>query len=107
VKRTITISIEQLSRPQPGGIATYIRGLVTGLHDLADPSLDVVGLGSSGASFDGELALRVVKAPCGVRLLSRLWPIWPLGQRGALHCDARPFVARRTGDFDAGGNPFS
>jgi glycosyltransferase involved in cell wall biosynthesis len=79
VKRTITISIEQLSRPQPGGIATYIRGLVTGLHDLADPSLDVVGLGSSGASFDGELALRVVKAPCGVRLLSRLWPIWPLG----------------------------
>jgi len=25
VKRTITISIEQLSRPQPGGIATYVR----------------------------------------------------------------------------------
>jgi len=79
VKRTITISIEQLSRPQPGGIATYVRGLATGLHDLADPSLDVVGVAPKGASLERERALRVVNAPCGVRLLSRLWPIWPLG----------------------------
>jgi len=79
VKRTITISIEQLGRPQPGGIATYVRGLAIGLHDLADPSLDVVGLGPRGSSVDGELALRVVNAPCGVRLLSRFWTIWPLG----------------------------
>jgi glycosyltransferase involved in cell wall biosynthesis len=79
VKRTITISIEQLSRPQPGGIATYVRGLATGLHDLADPSLDVVGLGPKGATVDDELPLRGVNAPLGVRLLSRLWPIWPLG----------------------------
>ena len=79
MKRTITISIEQLSRPQPGGIATYVRGLAAGLHDLADPSLDVVGLGARGTAFDGELALRVVNASCGVRLLTRIWPIWPLG----------------------------
>ena len=79
MKRTITLSIEQLNRPQPGGIATYVRGLATGLHDLADPSLDVVGLGPLGATVDRDLALRGVNAPCGVRLLSRLWPIWPLG----------------------------
>ena len=79
MKRTITISIEQLSRPQPGGIATYVRGLAKGLHDLADPSLDVVGLGPRGDMIDDQLPLRVVNAPCGVRLLSRLWPMWPLG----------------------------
>jgi glycosyltransferase involved in cell wall biosynthesis len=79
VKRTITISIEQLSRPQPGGIATYVRGLATGLDALADPSLDVVGLEPRGATVDVALPLRGVNAPCGVRLLSRLWPVWPLG----------------------------
>lgn len=78
MKRTITISIEQLSRPQPGGIATYVRGLATGLRDVADPSLDVVGLGSSGAP-DDELPLRVVRALVSVQLLSRIWPVWPLG----------------------------
>ncbi len=78
MKRTITISIEQLNRPQPGGIATYVRGLAAGLASLADPSLDVVGLGPRGA-LDDELTLRRVQAPCGVRLLTRLWPIWPLG----------------------------
>ena len=77
MRRTITISIEQLQRPQPGGIATYVRGLAAGLHDLADPELDVVGLGARGAH--ATLPLRTVTAPCGVRLLTRLWPIWPLG----------------------------
>jgi glycosyltransferase involved in cell wall biosynthesis len=80
VKRTITISIEQLNRPQPGGIATYVRGLVTGLHALDDPTLDVVGLEPKGATVSSdELPLRAVQAPCGVRLLSRLWSLWPLG----------------------------
>jgi glycosyltransferase involved in cell wall biosynthesis len=81
VKRTITISIEQLNRPQPGGIATYVRGLAAGLASLADASLDVVGLGPRGA-IDDELSLRRVQAPCDVRLLTRLWPIWPLGVPG-------------------------
>ena len=78
MKRTITISIEQLSRPQPGGIATYVRGLAIGLHDLADPSLDIVGLGAKGAGTDG-LPLRVVNAPFDVRVLDRIWPMVPLG----------------------------
>jgi glycosyltransferase involved in cell wall biosynthesis len=79
VKRTITISIEQLDRPQPGGIATYVRGLAVGLRDLADPSLDVVGLGPRGSSQNAGLPLRHVTAPIGVRLLDRIWPLWPLG----------------------------
>jgi glycosyltransferase involved in cell wall biosynthesis len=79
VKRTITISIEQLSRSQPGGIATYVRGLATGLDALRDPSLDVVGLAPRGATVDSELPLRAVNAPCGVRLLTKLWAVWPLG----------------------------
>jgi glycosyltransferase involved in cell wall biosynthesis len=78
VKRTITISVEQLSRPQPGGIATYVRGLATGLEALADPSLDVIGLGARGATASG-LPLRSVNAPCSERVLSRIWPLWPLG----------------------------
>ena len=78
MKRTITISIEQLNRPQPGGIATYVRGLVSGLHSLADPSLDVVGLAPKGAVDEG-LSLRRVNAPCGVRLLTKIWSVWPVG----------------------------
>jgi len=78
VKRTITISIEQLQRPQPGGIATYVRGLAAGLHQLSDSSIDVVGLKAAG-SFDDSLPLRTVSAPCSERLVTRIWPLWPLG----------------------------
>jgi glycosyltransferase involved in cell wall biosynthesis len=79
VKRTITISIEQLNRPQPGGIATYVRGLATGLGALSDPSLDVIGLAPRGTTHDATLPLRTLNAPCGVRLLTRLWANWPIG----------------------------
>jgi glycosyltransferase involved in cell wall biosynthesis len=78
VKRTITISIEQLQRPQPGGIATYVRGLAAGLHELSDSTFDVVGLKAAGP-FGDSLPLRTVSAPCSERLLSRIWPVWPLG----------------------------
>jgi glycosyltransferase involved in cell wall biosynthesis len=80
VKRTIALSVEQLSRPQPGGIATYVRGLASGLAELNDPTLDVVGVSARG-SADGvsALPLRVVHAPVGVNVLTRLWPLWPLG----------------------------
>ena len=39
----ITISLDQLSRPQPGGIATYVRGLVGALAALeAGPLIGLV-----------------------------------------------------------------
>jgi glycosyltransferase involved in cell wall biosynthesis len=81
VKRTIAISVEQLYRPQPGGIATYVRGLAAGLAALDDQSLDVLGFAPRGVPRDG-LPLRTVHARVGVHLLTRLWPIWPLGVPG-------------------------
>lgn len=78
MKRTIAISVEQLYRPQPGGIATYVRGLASGLATLDDESLDVVGVAPRGVPRDG-LPLRAVHARVGVNLLTRLWPTWPLG----------------------------
>lgn len=81
MKRTITLSVEQLYRAQPGGIATYVRGLVSGLQQLDEPALDVVGLGARGpAPVDvRSLALSLVAAPLDARLLARTWSRWPLG----------------------------
>jgi glycosyltransferase involved in cell wall biosynthesis len=81
MKRTITISVDQLYRPSPGGIATYVRGLATGLAALHDSNLHVRGLAPRGALPHGvpELPLELNSAPVGVTLLTRLWPRWPLG----------------------------
>jgi glycosyltransferase involved in cell wall biosynthesis len=101
VKRTIAISVEQLYRPQPGGIATYVRGLASGLAALNDESLDVIGIAPRGEPRDG-LALRTVHAPVGVNLLTRLWPAWPLGVPGSadvVHATsmAGPFAGGKSG----------
>ena len=79
--RTLTISIDQLYRDQPGGIGTYVRGLVQGLGELDDGSLEVIGLApGGGASNDVQrLGLRRVSAHVPVSLLTRIWPTWPLG----------------------------
>ena len=41
--RAVSITLDQFYRPQPGGIATYVRGLVRGLASLDDDSLTVHG----------------------------------------------------------------
>jgi glycosyltransferase involved in cell wall biosynthesis len=81
VTRTITISIDQLFRPQPGGIATYVRGLAQGLASLDDSSLDVVGLAPRGPVLAGatDLPLRIVRSALPLAALTRLWPLRPLG----------------------------
>jgi glycosyltransferase involved in cell wall biosynthesis len=80
VTRTISISLDQFYRPQPGGIATYVRGLVRGLNSLHDESFHLIGVaprGTPSAEVD-ELALeRVTTAPLAA--LNRLWARWPLG----------------------------
>ena len=80
MKRTITISVDQLYRPQPGGIATYVRGLVRGLAVL-DGELDLVGLAPSGAvpSDLASLPIRLRSARVPLSVLSRVWPHWSLG----------------------------
>jgi glycosyltransferase involved in cell wall biosynthesis len=81
VKRTLTISMDQLYRRQPGGIGTYVRGLAQGLAALDDPNLEVLGLAPRGVvpRDAAELPLHRVDAPLPLALLTRLWPVWPLG----------------------------
>jgi glycosyltransferase involved in cell wall biosynthesis len=79
--RIVTLSVEQLFRPQPGGIATYVRGLSRALATLETEPFDVVGLAPRGAAKGvvEDLALRLVRSPLPVGALTRLWPIWPAG----------------------------
>ncbi len=77
----LTLSLDQLYRPQPGGIGTYVRGLIQGLITLADSEWRVQGLAPKGAlPHDvAQLPLRVMSAPLSVGALTKLWRYWPLG----------------------------
>ena len=79
--RSITISVDQLARSQPGGIGTYARGLARGLASLDDESLRVVGLAPRGADpvAVGDLAVPVVTAAVPLEVLTRVWPFWAIG----------------------------
>jgi glycosyltransferase involved in cell wall biosynthesis len=79
--RTLTLSVDQLYRRQPGGSGTYVRGLALGLAALGEPDLEVFGLGPRGARPPqvANLPLRLARAPLSVGLLTRLWTMWPLG----------------------------
>ncbi len=80
VARTLTLSIDQLYRRQPGGIATYVRGLVLGLRQV-DHDLDVLALAPRGAVpiEARDLSLSLVTAPLRVEPLTRLWRYRPVG----------------------------
>jgi glycosyltransferase involved in cell wall biosynthesis len=103
VTHTITLSLDQFYRPQPGGIATYVRGLVRGLASLDDDSFRVLGVAPRGAIPDSVAALeltRVTTAPLGV--LHRVWSRWPLGvpaQSDVVHATSLtgPFAGGRSG----------
>lgn len=79
--RAVSISLDQFYRPQPGGIATYVRGLVQGLVSLDDESLRLVGVAPRGSPTQdvSDLALERVRANASVKVLTRLWARWPLG----------------------------
>ncbi|MHB1087936.1 MAG: glycosyltransferase [Acidimicrobiales bacterium] len=80
MKRTIAISVDQLYRPQPGGIATYVRGLVRGLAAL-EADLDLVALTPSGPvpSELAALPIRRHSTRMPLSVLSRVWPYWSRG----------------------------
>lgn len=101
--RTVILSVDQLYRRQPGGIATYVRGLAGGLAQV-DGDLDLVGLAPRAAAPPDarDLPLRLVEAPVPLRLLTELWPRWPLGvprQSNVVHATsmAGPFGGGATG----------
>lgn len=73
--RDVSITLDQFYRPQPGGIATYVRGLVNGLTGLHDESLRLIGIrptGSPRQSLD-DLSLQRVSAMLPVEILTRVW----------------------------------
>ena len=90
--RTLTVSLDQLYRPSPGGIGTYVRGLVQGLAQLSDPTLEVIGLTPRGAAHGdvAGLSLSPALAPANVEVLTRLCPDGRSGCR-----DARTWCTRR------------
>jgi glycosyltransferase involved in cell wall biosynthesis len=81
VAQVVSITLDQFYRPQPGGIATYVRGLVNGLASLHDESLRVLGIAPMGTPTQpiSDLALDQVRAPAPQQLLTRAWAHWPLG----------------------------
>jgi len=81
VTRTITMSVDQLFRAQPGGIGTYVRGLAMGLGQLDDPDLEVVGLAPRGGVRGDvhDLNMTIVTAGLSQRLLTRVWPYRSVG----------------------------
>jgi glycosyltransferase involved in cell wall biosynthesis len=80
MKRTVSVSVDQLYRRQPGGIGTYVRGLVEGLASLAG-QFEVVGVGPRGPVSDElrGLPLRLATVPVPLNVLTRVWPLVPLG----------------------------
>jgi len=81
VTRTVSISLDQFYRPQPGGIATYVRGLVGGLTSLGDDALHLVGVAPKGSPTQdvSGMALKQVITWAPIEVLTRLWARWPLG----------------------------
>ena len=79
--RAVSISLDQFYRPQPGGIATYVRGLVQGLASLDGESLRLVGIVPRGEPTQdvSDLALERVRANAPLSVLTQLWSRWPLG----------------------------
>ena len=73
----VVVSIDQLFRPSPGGIASYVRGLLQGLRDLGG-ELDVRALAPRGG-LDASLGVPQLHAPLPAQLLTRAWALAPLG----------------------------
>jgi glycosyltransferase involved in cell wall biosynthesis len=73
--------LDQFYRPQPGGIATYVRGLVHGLASLHDESLRVLGIAPTGTPTQStsDLELELVSAKAPERFLTSVWAHWPFG----------------------------
>ena len=79
MRARVAISVDQLYRPQPGGIGSYVRGLVEGLVSV-DQHVEVVGVAPRGRRVEVErLAVEVRHSALGLRPLTMLWPRYPFG----------------------------
>jgi glycosyltransferase involved in cell wall biosynthesis len=72
----VLVVAEQLRRPVPGGIGTYVRGLVGGLRALSEPpTVELIASRPhrTGADAVAALGLRVHTAPLPSRALVVAW----------------------------------
>jgi len=70
MSRQVVISVDQLSRPQPGGIASYVHGLLRGLHEVGTDAYAVVGPQSA---LDRVPAWPAARTGVPDRLLPLVW----------------------------------
>jgi glycosyltransferase involved in cell wall biosynthesis len=82
----VGVIVEQLRHDVPGGIGTYVRGLVEGLGQLGDDDLAVVGLASRGQEPDplSELGIEVRPSRLGHRAQMLAWDLSLGSTRGDL-----------------------
>lgn len=77
--RRVVISVDQLCRPTPGGIGSYVRGLVGGLLSL-DADLEMVAVAPRHPAPEvAALGIDVRTTALGLRALTQLWPRYPFG----------------------------
>jgi glycosyltransferase involved in cell wall biosynthesis len=77
--RRIVVSVDQLYRPQPGGIGSYVRGLVEGLLSVGE-GLEVIGVGPrSRPAAVRQLGIEVQSTLLSLRMLTEFWPRYPFG----------------------------
>jgi glycosyltransferase involved in cell wall biosynthesis len=82
VSRRVIISVDQLYRPQPGGIGSYVRGLVEGLVSVGG-DLEVIGVGPrSRPEMVRQLGIDVRTTALSLNALTQLWTRYPFGVPG-------------------------
>lgn len=79
MSKRILLSLDQLFRSQPGGIGTYVRGLIQGLHEVAGEEIEILGLAPKNATTSLDLNLPTITASANLRTLTALWRYVPLG----------------------------
>ena len=82
--KKIVITLDQLRRATPGGIGTYVRGLLSGLEEIQPHdgrAFDVVGLAPLGPQPDplAQLGVDVRSSKLGTRVTTKVWSKIALG----------------------------
>ena len=94
MNRQVMVSVDQLSRPQPGGIASYVHGLLRGLADVGLDDYTVVGSPRALATVPTWPS---ASTPVPDRLVPLVWRSVPAG---VTHGTAVVHATSMAGPFD-------